>query len=65
MLEHPALMNDDLEQHLLRQFPRVSPDTVDHVIEAHYHEFDGRPLRDYVAVVVEHAAKSDLLAMSQ
>jgi hypothetical protein len=52
-----------LEAQLRDEFPSLPEATVDQVVAARYHELDASRIRDYVPVLVEHAAKADLLAM--
>ncbi len=53
-----------LEEHLRLEFPAVPPAQVDAIVERHYHEYDERPIRDYVFALVEHSAKADLSALA-
>ena len=49
-------------QRLRQQFPEVPPDALEEVVNGHYEAFDGRPLRDFVPVLVERATRADLEA---
>ena len=49
-------------QRLRQQFPEVPPDALEEVVSGHYEAFDGRPLRDFVPVLVERATRADLEA---
>jgi len=51
-----------LKDRLHAQFPSVLQATVDEVVETHYRKLDANPIRGYVPLLVEHAAKADLLA---
>jgi hypothetical protein len=33
---------------------------VEAVVNGRYHLFDGRPIRDFIPILVEHAAREDL-----
>jgi hypothetical protein len=39
---------------------RVSPAQVDETVSAIHHRFDGRPIREFVPVLVERMAKDEL-----
>ncbi len=45
----------------MRKYPAVPPDTVAAVVRGTYARFDGRPLRDYVPLLVERRARSELV----
>jgi hypothetical protein len=45
---------------LQQQFPELPPEAIEHAVSGHYEQFDGRPVRDFVPILVERAAKSDL-----
>jgi hypothetical protein len=40
-------------ERLRQQFPEVNPDALDEVLRGHYKRFDGRPVRDFVPILVE------------
>lgn len=44
-------------------YPHVSPDTVSTVVHHEFARFDGRPLRDFVALFVERGARRELQAL--
>ena len=48
-------------ERLRQQFPEMPPDAIDAIVNGHY-EFDGRPVRDFVPVLVERATRADLEA---
>jgi hypothetical protein len=52
---------DQLIEGLMRKYPAVSPDTIAVVVRGIHARFDGRPLRDYVALLVERRARSELV----
>ena len=49
-------------ERLCQQFPEVPPDALEAVVNGHYEAFDGRPVRDFVPVLVERATRADLEA---
>jgi hypothetical protein len=49
-------------ERLRQQFPEVPPDAIDAIVSGHYEAFDGRPVRDFVPVLVERATRADLRA---
>jgi hypothetical protein len=51
---------DQLIEGLMRKYPAVPPDTVAVVVRGIHDRFDGRPLRDYVPLLVERRARSEL-----
>jgi hypothetical protein len=44
----------------LQQFPELPAEAVEAIVNGRYHAFDGRPIRDFVPILVEHAAREDL-----
>ncbi len=55
---------DRLIEALVRNYPAVPPDTVAAVVRHIYARFDGRPLRDYVPLLVERRARSELATLA-
>ncbi|HZJ06477.1 MAG TPA: hypothetical protein VFD59_13535 [Nocardioidaceae bacterium] len=53
-----------LAERLHVRFPGVPADTVDQVVATYHHEFDGRPIRTFVPVLVERAAVHRIHALS-
>ncbi|NEA30542.1 hypothetical protein [Streptomyces sp. SID13031] len=49
---------------LTEVFPGLSPDTVERAVVESRPEFDGNPIRDYVPLFVERAAKHRLQALT-
>ncbi|MEV8378021.1 hypothetical protein AB0P21_35105 [Kribbella sp. NPDC056861] len=47
-------------ERLTKTFPDVSPDTVEQAVAESRPEFDGNPIRDFVPLFVERAAKQRL-----
>lgn len=46
------------------RFSTVAPEVVDEVLHATYARFDGRPIRDFVPLLVERAAAERLRAVA-
>jgi hypothetical protein len=46
-------------ERLREHFPEVPADAIDAVVNGHYEVFDGRPVRDFVPVLVERATRAD------
>jgi anti-anti-sigma regulatory factor len=51
---------EQVEERLLERFPLASQETVHHIVSDCHHEFDGRPIRDFVPVLVENDAAERL-----
>jgi len=51
---------DQLVERLTNRYPSISESTVVSVVHDVYARFDGRPLRDYVPLLVERSARSEL-----
>jgi hypothetical protein len=45
-----------------RLFPQCSPEVIDRALAAAHQEFDGRPIRHFVPILVERSATEALLA---
>lgn len=60
--EHEAIAH--LEDRLHHKFAAVPDSTVDDIVEAHYHELDNSPIREYVPILVENAATADLRVLA-
>jgi hypothetical protein len=45
---------------LRQQFPDLSDEAIDQAVYGHYEQFDGRPVRDFVPILVERAAQQQL-----
>jgi hypothetical protein len=54
---------DQLAQRLADAHTAVEPAQVAEVVREHYARFDGRPIRDYVPLLVERRAKADLVGL--
>ncbi|MDD4867500.1 MAG: hypothetical protein PHQ28_10420 [Mycobacterium sp.] len=52
---------DQLAQRLATVYAAVKPDRITRVVRAEYDRFDGRPIREFVPLLVERNAKSKLL----
>ena len=51
---------DELVERLTSRYPAISKSTVEGVVHDAHARFDGRPLRDYVPLLVERTARSEL-----
>jgi hypothetical protein len=51
---------EHLVDRLKESYPEVSPDTIMTVVHHNHPRFDGRPIRDFVPLFVERAAKRQL-----
>ena len=47
-------------QRLQTRFPDLDSDTINRVVESAHHVYDGRPIRDFVPVLVEREARDVL-----
>ena len=55
---------DQLVDRLAQRYPTVPDDKVAEVVKARYARFDDRPIRDYIPLFVERAARNDLAQLS-
>ena len=63
-------MTPDEEEHAMRivaervreRHPSVDQDEIVHRVQIHAEEFDGRPIRDFVPLLVERQVLADLRA---
>jgi hypothetical protein len=69
LLHHPSNMAgkkseresiDDVTKRLKKKYPNLSSKHIEKVVEDTYGTFQHAKLRDYIAVLVEHGAKSAL-----
>ena len=51
---------DEVVARLTSRYPAIPKETVESIVHDVYARFDGRPLRDYVPLLVESNAKSEL-----
>ncbi|WP_433016061.1 three-helix bundle dimerization domain-containing protein [Kribbella sp. CA-294648] len=51
-------------ERLMKVFPDISPDTVERAVAESRPEFDGNPIRDFVPLFVERAAKHRLRSLT-
>ncbi len=51
---------DQLVGRLTSRYPAISQSTLERVVHHVHARFDGRPLRDYVPLLVERSARSEL-----
>jgi hypothetical protein len=54
----------DISDRLIQKHPSVQPDAIARTVELTYCQFDGRPIRDFVPVLVERAVNEDLRAIT-
>ena len=47
---------------LRQQFPELPTDAVEQAVYRRYDHFNGRPIRDFVPILVERSARHDLSA---
>ncbi len=53
----------EVAERLLRRFPHLPKQTVDDLVDQVHAQFEGRPIRDFVPVLVENIARSRLSAL--
>jgi chromosome segregation and condensation protein ScpB len=53
---------DDVIRRLKKKYPDVSGKELEAIVERNYSAFKNAKLRDYIAVLVEHGAKSEITA---
>ena len=51
---------EQLVDRLKSSYPDVSPETVAMVVQDNHAEFDGRPVRDFIPLLVERRARREL-----
>lgn len=56
--EGPAI--SEVKKRLRARFPAAEPEVIDLLITRLHHQFDGRPIRDFVPVLVERQAADHL-----
>ena len=49
-----------IAERLARQFPELPSDQIVRTIQGRYEQFEGSRIRDFVPVLVEHAARNEL-----
>jgi len=47
---------EQVAERLRARLPHIDHDTIQEIVDAAYHEFDGAPIRDFVAILVERTA---------
>lgn len=52
-------------ERLMKLFPDLSPDTVERAVAESRPEFDGNPIREYIPLFVERAAKHRLRTLTR
>jgi chromosome segregation and condensation protein ScpB len=53
---------DDVLRRLKKKYPDVPGKDLEQIVEKNYAAFQHAKLRDYIAVLVEHGAKSEITA---
>jgi hypothetical protein len=61
---HEAREIDEVVERLQDRFPDTSEDRIRAVVTDARHEFEGRPIRDFVPVFVERLARAALTAQT-
>lgn len=56
---------EQVTDHLQRRFPESSRDAIRRLVIQAHHEYDGRPIRDFVPVLVERQVNDDLARLRQ
>jgi hypothetical protein len=51
---------DEVADRLTRKYPTIPPDALTAVVQGVYARFAGRPVRDYVSLLVERFAEDEL-----
>lgn len=51
-------------ERLCQQFPHLDVDTVTRTVHARYHHLDQAPVRDFIPVLVERAAREQLRSVT-
>jgi len=51
---------DQVADRLTRKYPTIPPDTLSAVVQGVHARFDGRPVREYVPLLVERFAGQEL-----
>jgi hypothetical protein len=55
---------NEVSERLVASFPEVAPHVVKHTVHTSHEQFEGSPIRDFVPVLVERMAKSNLTTES-
>jgi hypothetical protein len=51
---------EQVVQRLTQKYPRVKSDTVKTVVHRNHARFDGRPVRDFIPLLVERGSQTEL-----
>lgn len=51
---------EQVTERLRGRFPELQPETVRSVVDTVHHQYDGRPIREFVPVLVEREVKDAL-----
>ena len=49
-----------ITRRLQQQFPELPAEIVEAIVAGRYHIFDGRPIPDFIPILVEHVVREDL-----
>ena len=55
---------DDVIERLVGKFPGVDRERIRQIVDEEHHSYDGRPVRDFVPVLVEKSAKKRVKALA-
>ncbi len=58
--EDRAKTIEDISTRLTQKHPTVQPAAIAHAVEQAYAEYDGRPIRDFLPVLVERSVSEKL-----
>ena len=56
---------DEVVERLAERFPGVDREEIKGIVETEYEEFHGKPVRDFVPVLVEKSAKKRVKALER
>jgi hypothetical protein len=55
---------DEVIDRLAKKFPDMDRDRIRQIVDEEHHAFDGKPVRDFVPVLVEKSAKRRIKALA-
>lgn len=55
----------DVVAKLVLRLPGIARERIEYVVASEYEVFEGRPIRQYISILVEHTSKTRLLAEVQ
>lgn len=59
-LQDEAVALEHAAERLSDRFPEVPKEEIDQLVEEHYEQYEGAPVRDFVPVLVEHEVRTEL-----